>query len=307
MSDPLDDAIGFGKGLGSGVYDGAKSMVEGAVDLAKGGYHLATDPDARRQAWETTKQLAKAGKDLAGRVQDDPAQAYRDAKNGANNLYTAFDKARADAATRGESGEFWGKAVGRGGFEVASLALPFLGEAGKVAEVGKVTEAGSAVLKTEKVLSSTAKALDAGVEVLPCGKIVANTSREFSAIDPGPLADRLAETFSGGRYREVILSEDTILRRVGTADEPLGRFFSTQSADSVVQARIDRAILPRWTSGAESPIDTEFEILFPKGTKVYIGKVGSQGGFYVGGTEQIVIPNPWTIDNLKIVPKSILK
>ncbi len=100
------DALNFAKGAGAGLKEGAKSAVEGITDLAKGGYKLATDPAAREQAWDTATRLADAAKNYAANTT--PQQAWEDASNGANRLYTAFDKAREEAAARGESAEFWG-------------------------------------------------------------------------------------------------------------------------------------------------------------------------------------------------------
>lgn len=129
----------------------------------------------------------------------------------------------------------------------------------------------------------------------------------YSAIEPGPLDDRLAETFAGGRYTSVVLEKDTILRRAGVEDQPLGQFFGQEAPSGVLQTRIDKAVLPEWPSGGKSPIDTAFDVKIPAGTEVYIGEVGSQGGFYVGGTEQIVVVKPWTIEGVEVMGASPLK
>lgn len=128
-----------------------------------------------------------------------------------------------------------------------------------------------------------------------------------SAVDPGPLPDNIAATFSGGRYKVVTLKEDTVLRRAGTKNQALGQFFSLDSPKSVLQTRIDKAVLPEWPGGAKSPIDTLFEIKVPKGTQVYVGEVGSQGGVYVGGTEQIVVTKPWLIQGVEVISASPIK
>jgi hypothetical protein len=133
-------------------------------------------------------------------------------------------------------------------------------------------------------------------------------SRVYSAVDPGPLDDSLAETFSGGRYREVITTEDIIVKRVGEKGKPLGQFYSTESAAGVAQARIDRGLPPVWQkTGQKSVIDTEYDVLIPKGTKMYVGEIGTQNGFYVGGTQQIVIPAPWKNPNVVSVGQRPLK
>ncbi|WP_316015337.1 filamentous hemagglutinin N-terminal domain-containing protein [Roseobacter sp. HKCCA0434] len=132
------------------------------------------------------------------------------------------------------------------------------------------------------------------------------TAGSYNALNPGPLDDSLAETFSGGRYNEVVLTEDVVLHRAGTGDRPLGQFFTQQPADSILKTRIDSAVLPTWPGGGTSPIDSTFEIRIPAGTSVYVGEVSSQGGVFVGGTQQIVVPRPWEIDGVEVLSRSPL-
>lgn len=145
------------------------------------------------------------------------------------------------------------------------------------------------------------------------GGVVANTGGlgrvigSFSAIKPGPLADNLASTFAGGRYTTVTLQNDTILYRAGTANQPLGQFFSREPPTGILQTRIDKAILPEWPGGGTSPIDTSFTVKIPAGTQVHVGEVGTQSGFYIGGTQQIVVSKPWTINGVQVINSSPLK
>ncbi|MFP1843183.1 RHS repeat-associated core domain-containing protein, partial [Lonsdalea quercina] len=117
----------------------------------------------------------------------------------------------------------------------------------------------------------------------------------YSAIKLGPLDKNLAETFSGGKYREIILSEDTSFYRAGVSTNPFGRFFSLDRPQSIIQTRVDKAVLPKWPNGSASPLDSVYEIKIPAGTKFYVGEVGYQNGFYLGRTEQIVILEPWNV------------
>ena len=135
------------------------------------------------------------------------------------------------------------------------------------------------------------------------GKVTSN----FSAIEPGPLAENLAGTFAGGRYTTVTLQNDTILYRAGTANQPLGQFFSLEKPTGVLQTRIDKAVLPEWPGGGTSPIDTSFTVKIPAGTQVHVGEVGTQGGFYISGTQQIDVPKPWTINGVQVINSSPLK
>jgi uncharacterized protein RhaS with RHS repeats len=143
----------------------------------------------------------------------------------------------------------------------------------------------------------------------PLGLVCASSSKlggvtgEYTAVKPGPLSDDLAGTFSGGRYKEIILQQDTDLYRAGVSDREYGQFFSVDKPQGVIQTRVDKAILPKWPGGGESPLDTVFQLRVPAGTKVYAGEVGAQNGFYLGGTEQIVIPQAWNIPGIQVVGK----
>jgi len=135
----------------------------------------------------------------------------------------------------------------------------------------------------------------------PLGLCKGKISGEYSAINPGPLSDDLAGTFAGGKYRRIILSQDTELYRAGVEGHPFGRFFSLDKPQSVLQTRIDKAVLPNWPGGGSSPLDTVFKFKVPTGTKIYVGEVGYQHGIYLGGTQQILIPEPWDIPGVQVL------
>ena len=65
--------------------------------------------------------------------------------------------------------------------------------------------------------------------------------------------------------------------------------------------------MPEWPGGGTSPIDTSFAVKIPAGTQVHVGEVGTQSGFYIGGTQQIVVPKPWTINGVQVIDSSPLK
>ncbi|MCG7561331.1 RHS repeat-associated core domain-containing protein, partial [Pseudoalteromonas sp. McH1-42] len=121
------------------------------------------------------------------------------------------------------------------------------------------------------------------------------------------LSDDLAGTFAGGRYTSRVLDKDMVLYRAGTGDRPLGQFFSKDKPISEIQTRIDKAVLPVWPGGAKSPIDTVFKVRIPAGTTIHTGRVGSQGGHFVGGTQQIVVETPWLLKGVKVLGSSPLK
>lgn len=120
---------------------------------------------------------------------------------------------------------------------------------------------------------------------------------------PGPLDKDIAETFAGGRYREIILAKDTEFYRAGVSYREYGQYLSLDRPQSVIQTRIDEALLPVWPGGGASPLDTVFKIRVPAGTKVYVGEVGSQNGFYMGGTEKIAIPKLWNVPGVQLIDK----
>lgn len=107
------------------------------------------------------------------------------------------------------------------------------------------------------------------------------------------IQDSFAATFSGGRYAEIELSGDLVAYRVWHPDQAkeFGAFWSLEKPTGSLQARIDSALLPEWGKLRSNPVlrqqATQYtEALIPKGTSIYIGEVGSQGGAWVGGGSQ---------------------
>ncbi|UTJ49416.1 hypothetical protein NLZ15_10540 [Atlantibacter subterranea] len=117
----------------------------------------------------------------------------------------------------------------------------------------------------------------------------------------------LAETFSGGVYKEIRLTDDTVFFRGGTHSVQLGRFFSYETPQGIIQTRMDKALLPVWPDGKQSPLDSYHVISIPEGTKIYVGQVSYQTDLYAGGTEQVVIPAPWDIPGVKILHSGAIK
>jgi hypothetical protein len=154
----------------------------------------------------------------------------------------------------------------------------------------------------ELLKASRKKALAAQQLVDARNRELGKITGRFDALKSGPLKYKLAETFAGGRYQEVELQEDIVLYRAGISGKgkDFGEFFSRERPTSIAQVRVDKAILPEWRDGAKSPINAAFGIKIPKGTKIYIGKTGSQGGMHVGGTEQIIVPESWNIKGAEV-------
>lgn len=91
--------------------------------------------------------------------------------------------------------------------------------------------------------------------------------------------------------------------------EPASGYVVNQrgASQGVIQTRIDKALLPKWPNGSESPRDSYHEIQIPAGTKVYVGEVGYQTDLFSGSSEQVVIPTPWKIPVVKIPGSGGLK
>ncbi len=130
---------------------------------------------------------------------------------------------------------------------------------------------------------------------------------EYSAINPGPLLAKHAKTFSGGVYKEITLSQDTVFYRSGMEGTELGEFLAYEQPLGILQARIDKAIRPVWPDGGKSPVNRFYEVHIPAGTKAYVGQAGYQTDLYSGGTEQVVVLSPWTIPGVKVLSNGVLK
>ncbi len=189
----LGDSWAFTEALGDGVWDAGTGMVKGLGDLAKGGYKLATDANARESAWETTKQLADAAADYSKSVIENPGEAYRYARDGALAAYDRFKEAKDLAAAEGRSAEYFGDMAGGALFEVGSILVPVglvakAGKMGKVASVANdVADAAKAAKKVENVedvFGATQKAKAASVN-----PVIKELDDKVSPIQRCPVAD----------------------------------------------------------------------------------------------------------------------
>lgn len=131
--------------------------------------------------------------------------------------------------------------------------------------------------------------------------------------NPGPLAEipnLPIKNFYGGRYNVEVLQEDRIMYRAGNAENPYGRWFTSEPPASVANVRIDTAVKIQWIDPktgvweSSSYIDYVYAIKVPKGTTVYTGPVGPQGGAYMGGYNvmQTYIDAPWSFEVIGKTP-----
>ncbi|MNJ55084.1 hypothetical protein D3C77_505580 [compost metagenome] len=136
--------------------------------------------------------------------------------------------------------------------------------------------------------------------------------------NPGPLAELntgAASTFRSGMYNIEILETDTIFYRSGKAGggkNALGQYFTRESTTKI-EGRIDLAVKEQWIDPktgvltGTSPLDTVYEIKIPKGTTIYEGPAGYQGGIYLGGGNQIFISEPWKINGVEVISAAAIK
>ncbi len=264
-------------GVGAGLTEAGMHLVEGLVELIQ-------DPIAGLKAVKTLvtdkELLQQLGEVVVKEIKEKLARIENAAEVGGNTLPLQA-----------------GQDVGNLLFEVSAIITGAVG----VVQVGGVL--GKAGIRLGRKTIEDLGRLKNVAKGTELGKVLG----QYSAIKIGPLPNKLSETFSGGRYTEVLLTQDTVFYRTGIANQPFGEFFSQQVSNSVIQSRIDKAILPKWPGGNASPIDSLITVKIPAGTKVYIGEIGSQGSFYVGGTPQIVVPKPWTIEGVQILNVRPLK
>lgn len=101
----------------------------------------------------------------------------------------------------------------------------------------------------------------------------------------------------------------------GKGRNSLGQWFTSTPADSVIKVRIDTAVKPQWINPqtgvleGSSPLNATYKVKIPKGTTIYEGPIGSQGGIYSGGMniEQVFVPEPWKIKGVEAVSEVPLK
>lgn len=139
----------FKQGVASGAWQGLKSMATGFKDLAVGGYHLATDAAARERAGQVLSRVADAGARLATNPEA-RAQAYDQTAQAIGRAREQFVAAHKRAADEGRLASFYGEAAGRAGFEVGAIFVP-VSKLGAVAKAGKAAEAADVVADTTKV------------------------------------------------------------------------------------------------------------------------------------------------------------
>ncbi|MGB3410171.1 MAG: hypothetical protein WBA45_03155 [Microthrixaceae bacterium] len=116
------------------------------------------------------------------------------------------------------------------------------------------------------------------------------TTVRHGPLNPGPLADDVANTFRSGTYNAVTSSNPTTLYRVySDPARQLGPYWTRTRPTGPTQSIIDNALDPAWGNRATSWV----EVRVPAGTTFSEGPAAAQRGL-VGGGNQVVLP--WVDD-----------
>jgi hypothetical protein len=169
MSGILSDVGGFAKGFGQGLWGGAKGMVQGLGTLAEGAYDVATDPNARAQAWNDAVDAAQTVEWAA----QNPGQAASDIGQGATNLYNNFVTAEQQAVANGQGAQFWGNLAGQATFAAGTVLVPGLAEGKLAGATGELGDA-SQLVKAASTLEDAAPAISDAAEGAAAAPVLPN-------------------------------------------------------------------------------------------------------------------------------------
>jgi len=210
----LQNTANFGAGVREGGTEFLVSTVSGLKGLAEGTYAVATDPQARAQAWETTKALANATAKAAA----NPKQTMSKVKDAVTSTYAEVQTAAAKAQAEGRAAEFWGTAAGRYLPELVPISkVSMLGKAGKVAKVAKAGDTVADVGKAEQVSKKMAQVKNL---VGPKGRpgTAATSCPEFK---PAKKPKRLATKKQGAGPKNSLGKPSKKLKDTPTGGEPV--------------------------------------------------------------------------------------
>lgn len=169
MSHFLSNVGGFAQGFGQGLWGGVRGTAEGLEALAEGAYGLATDPNARAQAWNDAVNAART----AEWAFENPGEAAAAVGRGVTNVYDNFVAAEQQAVANGQGAQFWGNVVGQGAFAAGTVVLPGLavgklaGAAGELGDATQLARTAAALEEATPALNSAARAAEAAAPVLP--------------------------------------------------------------------------------------------------------------------------------------------
>lgn len=110
--------MGFWSGVKSGFVGAAQGTWQGLKGLGNGAVDLATDSQARADAWNATVDAGRAVGGYASDVYSDPVGEFNQLRESAAGVY-----ASADNFVRTADAEQWGELAGGGAFTVATIPV----------------------------------------------------------------------------------------------------------------------------------------------------------------------------------------
>jgi hypothetical protein len=244
--------------------DKAKAKAEEAAELAKQAYALAKDPAMREQAFAQAQQAAAALQQQADKALGDAGTAFRDAADGANQLYSKLqDQLKAPGAPEALEEMVRQKVP----------AVPKLIPQGLAAKLGPAADALQAAAGQIPPAASSAAARAASAVhapampapasssvVLPCGKTL-----------PAPPAVKQAQV-------EAIV--DAIGKDIGS--HPLRQEYMQKvrdlktTADNMLAAGMDEAEVADVVSWKRRALGEEYKELTPEPLQTYIRAVNQK-------------------------------
>jgi hypothetical protein len=327
---------------GQGLYDGGRDILGEGAGLLQDGtayfYIVSTQENYRdvASAYSPQSQLVGLYKNS-----EDPGAATAQLLNGLKNLPSQFahDMANDPRAAGHTVGSFVVPVAIPKGIGATTRALPKVPgfrwtgrqltlpgrsaactattgaavitdlQAVEAMTGGGVSTSYGLVSTEARVAASSNGTLTLRVATQPKGlRVSGQLLDEFHMYKQGPLggAEGLAETFSGGKYASVKLSEPTVVYRLhnhGTAVrvwDPIkraykttkgaketGAFWTLEPPAGTMGFRVEAAVLPEWGNSMSHMATMKL----PAGTVIHVGEVGAQRGMFVGGSSQLVIEN----------------
>lgn len=109
---------GFAKGVGEGVWSGAKGTVASCETVGKDSVRFATDAGYRDEVADSAVDMAKAVGGLALAAATNPRKAAGKVGDAASDAWNSLDTAYERAAAEGHASEFTGRMVGHAAYAV---------------------------------------------------------------------------------------------------------------------------------------------------------------------------------------------
>jgi len=120
------------------------------------------------------------------------------------------------------------------------------------------------------------------VPLKPGEFVYPETGWEFNLLNPGPLSNKVAETFAGGQYSPMVVGGegwefDAVYRVYGTNAD--GHWYTPIPQTGGLQSQIDLNLRPEWGNTA----DNVACVSLPAGSLVYVGPAAAQTGQPISG------------------------